>query len=114
VQQRGAEGQESHTVFNLRRACGPYSLLEAQLKTGRTHQIRVHLAHLGFPILGDDKYGDFDVNKALAKQGLKRMFLHAWKLALVNPLGGEKLRLEAPLPAELSGFVEKAAHAPAL
>jgi 23S rRNA pseudouridine955/2504/2580 synthase len=107
-------GQESHTVFELERACGPYSLLEAQLKTGRTHQIRVHLAHLGFPILGDDKYGDFDLNKRLAKQGLKRMFLHAWKLSLVNPLGGGKLRLEAPLPRELQGFIDQTAHAKAV
>jgi 23S rRNA pseudouridine955/2504/2580 synthase len=100
------EGRESHTVFELERACGAYSLLQAQLKTGRTHQIRVHLAHLGFPIVGDDKYGDFDLNKRLAKQGLKRMFLHAWKLAFVHPLTGDRLRLEAPLPPELEHFMQ--------
>jgi 23S rRNA pseudouridine955/2504/2580 synthase len=100
------EGRESHTVFELERACGAYSLLQAQLKTGRTHQIRVHLAHLGFPIVGDDKYGDFDLNKRLAKQGLKRMFLHAWKLAFVHPLSGDRLRLEAPLPPELEHFMQ--------
>src|SRR5471030_1309714 len=108
------DGRESHTVFKLERACGAYSLLQAQLKTGRTHQIRVHLAHLGFPITGDDKYGDFDLNKRLARQGLKRMFLHAWKLSLVNPLGGGKLRLEAPLPRELQGFIDQTAHAKAV
>ena len=71
------EGQEAETVFR-RLARGPEaSLLEAELLTGRTHQIRVHLAHLGHPVLGDDKYGDFELNKALRKQGLKRMFLHA-------------------------------------
>ncbi len=99
------QGRESHTVFDLERACGAYSLLQAQLKTGRTHQIRVHLAHLGFPIVGDDKYGDFELNKRLAKQGMKRMFLHAWKLAFVHPVSGEPLQLEAPLPRELEKFM---------
>jgi 23S rRNA pseudouridine955/2504/2580 synthase len=103
------EGRESHTVFELERACGAYSLLQAQLKTGRTHQIRVHLAHLGFPLAGDDKYGDFDLNKRLAKQGLKRMFLHAWKLTFVHPLSGDRLRLEAPLPPDLEIFLAKCA-----
>ena len=100
------EGRESHTVFGLERACGAYSLLQAQLKTGRTHQIRVHLAHLGFPIAGDDKYGDFDLNKRLARQGLKRMFLHAWKLAFVHPQSGDRLEFEAPLPPELEKFIQ--------
>jgi 23S rRNA pseudouridine955/2504/2580 synthase len=104
------EGKESHTVFELERACGGYSLLQAQLKTGRTHQIRVHLAHLGFPIVGDDKYGDFDLNKRLAKQGVKRMFLHAWRLAFVHPLTSEKLKLEAPLPPELEEVLRLCAN----
>lgn len=99
------DGRDSHTVFELKRACGAYSLLQAQLKTGRTHQIRVQLAQLGFPIAGDDKYGDFELNKQLAKQGLKRMFLHAWKLAFLNPLSGETLKLEAPLPPDLENFI---------
>src|SRR5471030_2517620 len=72
------DGQVSHTIFALQRSWPEFSLLEAQLKTGRTHQIRVHLSHLGFPIAGDDKYGDFARNKVLMKQGLKRMFLHAY------------------------------------
>jgi 23S rRNA pseudouridine955/2504/2580 synthase len=97
-------------VFELERSCGAYSLLQAQLKTGRTHQIRVHLAHLGFPIAGDDKYGDFDLNKRLAKQGLKRMFLHAWKLAFLHPQGGDRLMLEAPLPPELEHFIQWLEH----
>ena len=99
------EGKETHTVFELVRVCGVYSLLRAQLKTGRTHQIRVHLAHLGFPIVGDDKYGDFELNKRVAKQGFKRMFLHAWKLAFVHPLSGGKMKFEAPLPDELERFL---------
>ena len=101
------DGQESHTVFALQQAYSAYSLLEAQLKTGRTHQIRVHLSHLGFPIAGDDKYGDFARNKELARQGLKRMFLHAHSIALSHPLTGEGLRFSAPLPKELQGFLDK-------
>ncbi len=101
------DGQAAHTVFALQKSWAEYSLLEAQLKTGRTHQIRVHLAHLGFPIVGDDKYGDFPRNKALAKQGLKRMFLHAHSIALTHPLTGEPLRFTTPLPKELQRFVDK-------
>jgi 23S rRNA pseudouridine955/2504/2580 synthase len=86
-------------------------LLEAQLKTGRTHQIRVHLSHLGFPIAADDKYGDFARNKELAKQGLKRMFLHAHSIAFNHPLTGEPLNINSPLPKDLQGFVNKLAAA---
>lgn len=100
------EGQAAHTVFTLKKTWSEFSLLEAELKTGRTHQIRVHLAHLGFPIAGDDKYGDFPLNKALQKRGLKRMFLHACKMALKHPLTGEKLVLEAPLPEDLKMFLQ--------
>jgi 23S rRNA pseudouridine955/2504/2580 synthase len=82
------------------------SLLELRLLTGRTHQIRVHLAHAGHPILGDDKYGDFELNRALAKQGMKRLLLHAWRLAFTHPLTGEALRFESPLPADLRRFAE--------
>lgn len=100
-------GQASHTIFALQKSWPEYSLLEAQLKTGRTHQIRVHLAHLGFPIAGDDKYGDFARNKVLMKQGLKRMFLHAYSIAFAHPLTGEPVRLVAPLPKELESFIAK-------
>lgn len=98
-------GQASHTVFRLVKKLNDFSLLEAELKTGRTHQIRVHLAHLGFPIAGDDKYGDFPLNKELQKRGLKRMFLHAFRIAFPHPLTGEPLVVEAPLPADLEKFV---------
>jgi 23S rRNA pseudouridine955/2504/2580 synthase len=80
------------------------------IKTGRTHQIRVHLASEGCPIAGDDKYGDFEANKALQKQGLKRMFLHAWRLQLTHPGSHESLELNAALPAELQSFVAQAAE----
>jgi 23S rRNA pseudouridine955/2504/2580 synthase len=101
------DGRESHTIFALLRAYKGYTLLEAQLKTGRTHQIRVHLSHLDFPIAGDDKYGDFSRNRELAKLGLKRMFLHAYSIALTHPLTDEPLRFSAPLPDELQKFIDK-------
>jgi 23S rRNA pseudouridine955/2504/2580 synthase len=100
------DGQAAHTIFRLRKAWPqlptPFSLLEAELKTGRTHQIRVHLAHLGFPIAGDDKYGDFALNKTIKKQMLRRMFLHAARCAIAHPDSRESLRFEAPLAAELA------------
>ena len=80
------------------------SVLEVRLLTGRTHQIRVHLAHAGHPVLGDDKYGDFELNKALARQGVKRLFLHAGRLAFAHPLTGERLRLQSPLPKDMAAF----------
>lgn len=101
-----AEGLASHTIFERLRAYRGYTLLEAQLKTGRTHQIRVHLAHLGFPIVGDDKYGDFGRNRDVAKAGFRNMFLHAARLSFPHPATGEMLRLEAPLPAAHLAFLE--------
>jgi 23S rRNA pseudouridine955/2504/2580 synthase len=101
------DGQASHTVFELERSWRQFSLLRAELKTGRTHQIRVHLAHLGFPIAGDDKYGDFDLNKSLARDGMKRMFLHARRIEFRHPATQSVLRLEAPLPEELQDFMMK-------
>lgn len=80
---------------------GCCSLLEVQIKTGRTHQIRVHLAHAKHPIAGDDKYGDFEWNKILASRGLKRMYLHAHTLRLQHPDGARELTLKAPLPFNL-------------
>ncbi len=92
---------------------GPFALLEVELKTGRTHQIRVHLAHLGRSISGDDKYGDFEINKRLARPsrdgtpGLRRMFLHAAHLDLMHPRTGVALALEAPLPGECVRFLDR-------
>jgi 23S rRNA pseudouridine955/2504/2580 synthase len=104
-----AGGQLARTVFYRREtwpdASPPLSLLEAELHTGRTHQIRVHLTHLGFPLAGDDKYGDFAWNKALGRQGLKRMFLHAWRLGVPHPLEPREIAFEAPLPPDLANFV---------
>lgn len=105
-----AGGMESHTVFNLLRKWERFALLEAELKTGRTHQIRVHLASSGFPILGDEKYGDFALNKALQKAdqsrgALRRMFLHAYKITFTHPETGQPMTLQAPLPAECDRFL---------
>ena len=99
------EGKAAHTVFRLLARWPEISLLEAQLKTGRTHQIRVHLAHLGFPILGDEKYGDFALNRDLKRAGLKRMALHAWRIALRHPLNGAPLQCTAPLPEAIASYI---------
>jgi 23S rRNA pseudouridine955/2504/2580 synthase len=106
------QGQESRTQFrpqeqfvlNDVQSWGGLTLLQARLLTGRTHQIRVHLAHSGHPIVGDDKYGDDSLNAALVRgqvAGLppfKRMFLHAESLAIAHPATGVRLELQAPLP----------------
>src|SRR5574343_1993129 len=99
------DGKASHTIFRLLARWPEMSLLEAQLKTGRTHQIRVHLAHLGFPILGDEKYGDFALNKNLKPAGLKRMALHAWRMAFRHPLTATPMTCVAPMPESLRSYV---------
>ena len=98
-------GMRSITLVRVARTVGPYTLLEVTIKTGRTHQIRVHLASQGHPIAGDDKYGDFQHNKLLQKMGLKRMFLHAWQLKFQHPQSHRPVSLQAPLPPELQKFV---------
>lgn len=101
------DGKPAHSIMRLLKRWDTYSLLEVELKTGRTHQIRVHLQTLGFPLLGDDKYGDFALNKALVKEGLPRMFLHAAILRFAHPVSGQMLELTAPLPAQLQDFVAR-------
>jgi 23S rRNA pseudouridine955/2504/2580 synthase len=103
------DGMRSITLVKVARKLPGFSLLEVTIKTGRTHQIRVHLASQGHAIAGDDKYGDFDLNKTLYKQGLKRMFLHAWRLQFNHPVTGVRVALEAPLPPDLQHFVDHAA-----
>jgi 23S rRNA pseudouridine955/2504/2580 synthase len=110
------EGMKSVTLVKIRQAFAGFTLLEVTIKTGRTHQIRVHLASEGHPIAGDDKYGDFELNKALQKPPktqptaqsvtLKRMFLHAWRLQLTHPSTAERVELQNELPPELQSFVE--------
>jgi 23S rRNA pseudouridine955/2504/2580 synthase len=103
------DGMRSVTLVKVARELDGFTLLEVTIKTGRTHQIRVHLAAAGHPIAGDDKYGDFELNKALQKRGLKRMFLHAWRLQFDHPGSGERMELLAALPQELRNFSERAA-----
>ena len=95
------DGMRSITLVKVAQRLQGCTLLEVTIKTGRTHQIRVHLASNGHPIAGDDKYGDFEWNKALHRQGLKRMFLHAWRLQFNHPASGERVALQAELPPEL-------------
>ncbi|QMT37477.1 RluA family pseudouridine synthase [Neisseria sicca] len=109
------EGQSAHTIFRVLNrfsddllhqvGLSHLTLVQATLKTGRTHQIRVHLQSQHCPIAGDERYGDYQANKRLQKLGLKRMFLHAAELHLDHPLTGEKLILKAPLPQDLAQFV---------
>lgn len=87
----------------------PLSLLAVTIKTGRTHQIRVHLASAGHAIAGDDKYGESERQRALQKLGLKRMFLHAWRLQFSHPASGERIALQADLPPELRALMPPAA-----
>lgn len=91
------EGKESLTDFKLIERLGAYQLVEATLGTGRTHQIRVHAQYGGFPLLGDSKYGNTDVNAQIAQLGINRLCLHARILQFVHPQTGENISLEAPL-----------------
>lgn len=95
------EARRSITRVRAARPLGDCTLLEVGLETGRTHQIRVHLAHSGHPIVGDPKYGDFARNRVLARGPLRfaRMFLHALELGFDHPVDGRRIALRAPLPA---------------
>lgn len=109
------DGQSAHTLFRVQARFGgellhrvglsDLTLLQATLKTGRTHQIRVHMQSQACPIAGDERYGDYQANRRLQKIGLRRMFLHAHRLELNHPLSGEPLVLEAALPAELQNLL---------
>lgn len=100
-------GQASQTIFSLVQTYHNFSLVKADIKTGRTHQIRVHLQHIGYPILGDDKYGDFEANKQWNKAGFKRMFLHACETEFIHPISQAKILLKADLPFALQSFIDK-------
>jgi len=106
------EGRRSITLVRVMQPFADFTLLDVTIKTGRTHQIRVHLAHEGHPIAGDAKYGDFALNKALARgeavpgQRFDRMFLHARRLRFQHPASGEAVELESPMPAECTLLLE--------
>ena len=111
------DGRRSITLVKVLQDFGAFSLLDVTIKTGRTHQIRVHLCHEGHAIIGDDKYGDFALNKAMAKgqavPGIKfdRMFLHARELRIPHPASGEEIQVNAPLPADCQALVDHLASA---
>ncbi len=99
------QGLRSHTIFTVLDRFGTVTYLDAELKTGRTHQIRVHAQASGFPLVGDDKYGRYEFNDDVARGclglPLRRMFLHSARLAFIHPISGVSLCIDAPLPTEL-------------
>jgi len=99
-------GKPAVTQFVAQRVYNDASLLEASPITGRTHQIRVHAAHVGHPIAGDAKYGDRAFNQQMRRLGLKRLFLHAHRLEFADPHSGRWLRIHAPLPEVLQAVIE--------
>ncbi len=109
---RARRCRDAVTHYREERACGPFSLLRVVIETGRTHQIRVHLAHLGYPVVGDLLYGGnrarnlTDAALLAAVQGLNRNFLHAARLEFTHPRTGERITFEAALPAELSRLLK--------
>jgi 23S rRNA pseudouridine955/2504/2580 synthase len=111
-----ADGQRSISLVRIAQQFADTTLLDVTIKTGRTHQIRVHLQHSGHVIVGDDKYGDFALNRryargeAVAGVRFERMFLHARRLAFDHPASGARLELEAPLPPECAALVDALAR----
>lgn len=104
-----SDGKPAETHVRVKQRLAACTLLEITLKTGRTHQIRVHTQHAGHPVLGDGKYGDTLSNDALVKQGLKRMFLHAYTLSFQDPVTGEHIEVTAPLDNAWQEALEKLA-----
>lgn len=101
VEKGNPEGMRAVSIVRIAQQFKGFTLVSVNIKTGRTHQIRVHLCHSGYPIVGDDKYGDFELNKRFAKQyRFSRMFLHAAELSFRHPLSGEDIKISAPLPPE--------------
>ncbi len=98
-------GKHARSVFRRRRIIGEYSLAEVSIDTGRTHQIRVHAAHIGHPLAGDSRYGDAVVNEQVRARGLKRMFLHASMVSFRDAVDGQRT-FEAPLPDDLGNLLE--------
>jgi 23S rRNA pseudouridine1911/1915/1917 synthase len=99
----GRAPRHAVTHFELAEALARTSLLDVRLETGRTHQIRVHLASIGHPVVGDRQYG-----RGGTELGLRRQFLHAARLAFDHPITGERIELSSPLPADLEAALELA------
>jgi 23S rRNA pseudouridine955/2504/2580 synthase len=105
-----SDGKPSETRFRIARQFAEATLVECSPITGRTHQIRVHTQHAGHPIACDDKYGEAAFDEKMRSQGLKRLFLHAWKLSFTHPVDGREMQVEAPLAPELDKFLNKLAR----
>lgn len=99
-------GKTAETLFTRLKQFQTCTLVHAAPKTGRTHQIRVHAAWLGHPIVADDRYGEDEVNKTFKKRGFKRLFLHAQQLEFLHPLTGVPLSFNAPLPDDLQNLLD--------
>lgn len=102
-------GKPAETLFTRLKQFTDATLVHAAPKTGRTHQIRVHAAWLGCPIVGDERYGNDDINKAFKKRGYKRLFLHAEQLQFTHPQTGKALHFLAPLPNDLQELLDREA-----
>lgn len=102
-----ADGKSSRTNFYRLRQFATATLVEVRPHSGRTHQIRVHAAHMGFPVAGDDKYGDREANAAFKTAGLRRLFLHASALSLPLPDGQGQLEIKASLDLLLEAFLHR-------
>ncbi len=105
-----ASGKAAITIFTVKQRFDDATLVQAQPKTGRTHQIRVHAAHLGCPIACDDRYGRSDENRALRKYGLKRLFLHASSVRFEHPKTGKSIEVKAPLDKPLLEVLARIPH----
>jgi 23S rRNA pseudouridine955/2504/2580 synthase len=104
------KGKPSTSHFKLIERRGGHSFCEVRIETGRTHQIRVHAAHLGHPVAGDEKYGEREANKRLAEQaGLKRLFLHAASMSFDLDQGRTPYLISAPLADDLRAVLDRLA-----
>lgn len=101
-----AQGKKAVTVFNRKKTFRQATLVEVDLLTGRTHQIRVHSASIGHPVIADEKYGDKDTNQYFRQLGLRRLFLHATALRFRSPASGKKLNIKAPLDPQLLSILD--------
>jgi 23S rRNA pseudouridine955/2504/2580 synthase len=103
-------GKEALTCFHPLFSHGRGILVEADLRTGRTHQIRVHAAHIGHPLAGDEKYGDADFNRRMKQFGLRRLFLHAHRIEFTDPVSGRAVTATAPLCQDLQQVLDRLDH----
>ncbi|MGN7612916.1 RluA family pseudouridine synthase [Magnetococcales bacterium HHB-1] len=107
VTRKKGEGQKARTFYRVERRFKNATLLSVQIFTGRTHQIRVHMHWLGHPLAGDQKYGNYQWNRALRKQGLKRLFLHARTLSFIHPYTKIREQIQAPLDDDLIQLLDQ-------